>query len=596
MLKRFLTALFFIFLSLTIWAQAPVSLSNIDFSDAEISQSGPKSFYVRNVVLPDQIVSLSIVLNSDGYWVIDKIYPESDNYIPGALILDFATVEVSGEDTLKIDWVIYKGAILSGELGLSGDELTLSDGFKTRGKLASADEYPRNLSDLIGSAAPDSSASALADLKKEYEETITALTAEYENAVTERDAYKAIADASTGQIAKLKDEKATLQTLKDNLDKENKSLQTMIDTLKSTNDTTLSASQSVVQSYIDKLDALNEEISSLRANITSLESQLSSEMLSAAAKVSEALSEDFDWAVVQLDSSISSSLEKGVDKAASSIASSVSSDLDERLDSAESSIKAMISGINLAGSAGITAPAENQTARIEELEALIADLKEKNEALSLKMKQLDEEIRESFVKSGFIAMLRPTLTKTLVSSFEPSDAQLGFWRVGNDSASQLEKSMLFGKLLLPVTQDDKPVLYSFKARSTDPANEWVGLGLHVFVENVEKRGYGLGDSLLVWLTRDQEVYKNNYTYLQLYRSDDDVNMDRVMDAVIQEPITEFLQIEVLYQPVHQYITISINGQEKIRYKTWFGIDSGIQVALRSLGTAEFKDLRVTTTP
>ena len=151
-------------------------------------------------------------------------------------------------------------------------------------------------------------------------------------------------------------------------------------------------------------------------------------------------------------------------------------------------------------------------------------------------------------------------------------------------------------MILPVEQAEKPVLYSFKARSTDPDEEWVGLGLHIFVENVEKRGYGLGNSLLVWLTRDQEVYKNDYTYLQLYRSDDDVNMDRVMDAVIQEPITEFLDIEVLYQPDEQYITVSVNAEEKIRYKTWFGIDEGIQVALRSLGTAEFSDLVVTSTP
>ncbi len=73
-------------------------------------------------------------------------------------------------------------------------------------------------------------------------------------------------------------------------------------------------------------------------------------------------------------------------------------------------------------------------------------------------------------------------------------------------------------------------------------------------------------------------------------------MDRVMDAVIQEPITEFVKIEVLYQPILQYITIAVDGEEKLRYKTWFGIDEGVQVALRSLGTAEFSDLLVTTTP
>jgi hypothetical protein len=101
---------------------------------------------------------------------------------------------------------------------------------------------------------------------------------------------------------------------------------------------------------------------------------------------------------------------------------------------------------------------------------------------------------------------------------------------------------------------------------------------------------------LVWLTRDREVYGTDTTHLQLYRSDDDINMGRVMDALVSEPLTDGVDVEVLYEPVRQYITIAVDGEEKIRYKTWFGVEEGVSIALRSLGTAEFTNLEVVTVP
>lgn len=554
MIKRSVTALLFLFVTFALQGQWAPSLADIDFSKSEISQAGPDSFYVRNVRLPDQTVSVTIALSDEGIWEITEIIPEGENIIPADVILDFATVQLSGDDTIEIDWIIYRGSILRGVLGLTGENITVSDMFSVRGPVRQADEYPKALSDLLQGTGTETSATELASLREEYEQKLAELTSRYNSVVSERDTLKADAQSIPGdrqaleaQIEKLKEEKASLEMLKDSLAAENVSLQSMVDSLRSADtaamipDRTVSVSESLVQSYIDKLDGLQAEIQALQTEVVSLENRLSSEMLAAAATVSQSLSD--------------------------------------------------------AGARG-TAPSSStgsQPDRTSSLEAQIADLRAENSLLTKQMQLLEEEIRSSFIRNGFIAMLRPTLTETVLTSFEPSDAQLGLWYVGEKSAKQLEKSMLFGKLILPVTQDDRPFLYSFKARSTDPDNEWVGLGLHIFVENVEKRGYGLGDSLLVWLTRDQEVYKNNYTYLQLYRSDDDVNMERMMDAVIQEPVTQFLRIEVLYQPVHQYITIAVNGEEKIRYKTWFGIEDGVQVALRSLGTAEFTDLSVITT-
>jgi hypothetical protein len=52
----------------------------------------------------------------------------------------------------------------------------------------------------------------------------------------------------------------------------------------------------------------------------------------------------------------------------------------------------------------------------------------------------------------------------------------------------------------------------------------------------KSKGFGEGKSLLVWLTRDAKVRGNNGSYLQVYRSDSDVSMERVLDAKIKEKL------------------------------------------------------------
>ena len=469
MTRRTLIAFLLLVIPITLQSQATPSLSDIDFSMTQISQSGPESFYLRNVILPDQTVSITLSLREDGAWGITRITSESENLVPEGIILDFATVEVIGDDKIEIDWIICNGKILSGVLELSDGTITLAQMFSARGYLEDSVEYPKALADLLKAGETTTSQAELASLREEYERKLSELSSSYDTVAGERNTFKVNAESTAAErdalkveIDELKEEMASLKTLQEDLETENASLQSMIDSLENadmaaeTADPTVSASESLVRSYIDKLDDLQGEISSLQIKLSLLESRIASD-----------------------------------------------------IDKAENSILASLSALDLSGR-----PAE-QIERSSSLEAQIADLKAENASLTRQIALIDEEIRSNFMKNGFIAMLRPTLTTTLLTGFEPSYPQLGLWYVGEKSAKQIDKSMLFGKLILPVTQDDRPFLYSFKARSTDPANEWVGLGLHIFVENVEKRGYGLGDSLLVWLTRDQEVYKNSYTYLQL---------------------------------------------------------------------------------
>jgi hypothetical protein len=510
---------------MALFAQAVPPLTEIDFSDARVSQGGTESFYLKNVAVSDQTYSLTIALGDDGFWAVTDISPESDSAIPAEIILDFATIKAVDDTSLKIDWIIYNGGIVSGVLSLSDDGITVFEDFAQHGSFSdSSIEFPEELSNLLVGRDTSAAEAELAGVRAEYEKQIADLQSLYDTAIV---GNADLASENTGlktQIAGLLQTNEELQSR----------IAEMISDVDAAAEGNVSIPEALASRYVDKLEDLEEEIGALRTQIASLEG---------------------------------------------------------RIDRSEGVLVEAI-----ASQPSVTAPPVSDSLETIALRKQVTELRERNSTLVAEMESLEKEIRSVLLQHGFIAVLKPTLTRTLATDFTASEAQLGLWHVGPDRASQIDSKMLFGKLLLPVSQGDDPVLYSFKARSTDPPDKWVGFGLHIYVDGVVKRGYGLGDSLLVWLTRDQEVYKTNYTYLQLYRSDDDVHMDRVMDAVIPEPITETTQVDVLYQPIRQYITISVNGEEKIRYKTWFGIDEGVEVALRSLGTAEFTDLEVLTLP
>lgn len=239
---------------------------------------------------------------------------------------------------------------------------------------------------------------------------------------------------------------------------------------------------------------------------------------------------------------------------------------------------------------------EGKSQRIDELEEDIQDARDeivrlesrREESAAVETEQGPSEERPRDI-------LDYEFTKTLITGFRHSVPQIGSWTVETDRAVQTDSEQYFAKLLLPIEQRTRPTRYSYDTRST--GSGWVGTGLHIFVtDTTGKKGYGLGNSLLVWLTRDPEYYGTTDTRLQLYRSDDAVQMEMVLDAIIEEPISDFLDMDIVYDPGNEYISVSVDGTEKIRYKTWFDIDSGLEIALRSLGGgAEFRDLTVSTT-
>lgn len=172
--------------------------------------------------------------------------------------------------------------------------------------------------------------------------------------------------------------------------------------------------------------------------------------------------------------------------------------------------------------------------------------------------------------------------KKLRTGFDGSASRIGSWRIAGATASQADASQYFSRLEMPLPQTKVATLYRFKARST--GSGWIGLGLHLFVEDIrKKRGYGEGKSLLVWFTRDRAARGDDATYLQLYRSDNDVVMERMFDAELADGIEAWRSVEILYDPGAEYIAVSVDGVLRIVYKTFFGRDSGATVSLRTLG-------------
>jgi hypothetical protein len=227
---------------------------------------------------------------------------------------------------------------------------------------------------------------------------------------------------------------------------------------------------------------------------------------------------------------------------------------------------------------------------LQEVEAEIARLRRENERLR---GRLMEEGYEAFAvdqTAGFVSLARGQLTDTRTDGFAAGEPQIGQWQISGESAVQRDSDQFFAKMTIPMTDSGGATLYEFSARSLDSG--WVGLGMHIEVTDVELRGYGLGKSLLIWFTRDRDAYGHELAHLQIYRSDDDVNMERVADAVIPEALSEFQRIGILYEPTTEYVTVSVNDVDRLRFSTWFDLENGATVALRSLGAAEFRNLRI----
>ena len=114
------------------------------------------------------------------------------------------------------------------------------------------------------------------------------------------------------------------------------------------------------------------------------------------------------------------------------------------------------------------------------------------------------------------------------------------------------------------------------------------MGAHLFTpESRTFVGYGLGDSLVVWLTRDPVHFQKDQTRLQLYRSVGNSWMDHIGEVVVPESIYDANRFDVKIDSKAGTISVSLNGKEKLEAKNLRKLHEGRYVVLRALDTAEF---------
>jgi len=248
---------------------------------------------------------------------------------------------------------------------------------------------------------------------------------------------------------------------------------------------------------------------------------------------------------------------------------------------------------------------ESLTAEVAIGKAALAQSGSKNVALEGDIKRLEDEIAAlKSQRSGLTGAKavdawdfdRSAFSRTLLSGFAGAKPATGKWNVTAGKASQTNGREYFAKLRLPVQQGRKRTLYSFTAKGGPKG--WTGVGLHFFISGKTVRySYGEGKSLLLWFTRDPASYRDKSTYLQLYRSDGLVQMEQVFSGELSNDMAKPFKVEILYDPAREYVLVAVDGSVRVVYKTFFGIDDGVGVALRTLGPGcEFSDFSVRVEP
>lgn len=553
-------------------AALPGSGQAVDLSDSVISLAGPESFYIRNVIIDSETFSFTVTTVNDAgtSWKVENIYPSVSPLIPGDVVLDFASGRISDEGNAVIEGVVVDDKFYSVSLDITEadalkvlnialqDDIQLEDLNRQdviRGMFAAF--YEKKYKDSL--AEKDRSISGLNDTIERLKESNSALSKELTELrnrlqeVPQEDPqesdpavdYERIESIIENKLTRMED--AALDQLEDAVEK----ITSRLSELKSFNDTGQAATKSELAVLLE------EEFNDAYAILNSGKQDLSADLDSLAVQISQI-------------SSRLSAIEDSIGKLSENAAEGFRL-LDQKIDAIETAE---------IDETGIKSHITKEISRLLDI----------NKSLTEKTENIGKEIigLESF--QGIIQNLRTRFSDTVVSGFSAGSSQIGTWKKEGDVLMQSDRNAYFAKYVLPVPQNSEPFLYSFEA--VTEGNGWVGLGLHFFARSSDKKGYGFGESLLVWLTRDPDVYKSDRTWLELYRSNNDVDMYRVLHGGIEEPMDQYFKVEILYEPEAEYITIAVNGIDKIRYKTYFGVGNGIEVSLRSLGVSKFRNFSV----
>ena len=252
--------------------------------------------------------------------------------------------------------------------------------------------------------------------------------------------------------------------------------------------------------------------------------------------------------------------------------------------------------------ASLQTAAKQQDERIDRLNRQIAttgdaqaqELRRQINALETQIQQKDTQIarlqpREAASPDWATASTR--LTRVLLSGFGSGSALTGAWERSTSSASQTDQKRLNAKLTIPLVQNSDELLYSFRGSAS--GSGWLGFGLHFLASgSLSRDSYGFGQSYLVWLTRDPAHYQNPQTYVQLYKSFDDVRMVELASKAVDASIDAGSEISVHVNRSSRVVTVILGGEPVVSYHDPNMIQRGDQAAMRALGAAVVRNLEV----
>jgi hypothetical protein len=573
--RRFSALLPIFFLSILLFAQVvwnqtllaeEITLTKAGFSDATITIAGPEKIYIRGIRYGENNYSILLEAQDQqgAVWKAAALYDDAENIAPENLILDFVKISALGADKLRVSGIILEGQSYAATFQFSGEttmavtdpleQAPMPAGFtETVGELKGMliglerDRYERKIEELEEkNSSQQKRITELREILSSYEDELETLKAQLERA-----------DGDTGRSA----------------------AESQIESFKET----ISAQEKIIDDLREEKTGLEEVAKELAIKLEAYETEL--EQLRQAYEESKQKPERFDESEIETIEEAQEDLHKTIEE------------IEDKNEALRWEI-AILRFENAQKDALIKALREENRDKEEQVKELSKDrekLRDLADELEQQIKKgVVPDAREYYV-SPSLAEIKRNLATVMLEGFGRSEPQLGNWKITDNEAFQLDGNQYFAKLVFEVEQYTRPTLFSFKVRAL--GDGWVGVGMHIFATNKEKlKGYGFGKSLLVWMTRDPAYYESNDTRLQLYRSDNNIDMEQVLDAVVVEPMSRYQQLDIYYEPNKQYITIYINGEAKLAYRTWFDIDNGIEIALRSLGTGiSFKDPIVRTT-
>ncbi len=174
---------------------------------------------------------------------------------------------------------------------------------------------------------------------------------------------------------------------------------------------------------------------------------------------------------------------------------------------------------------------------------------------------------------------------------ETVDVEVGSWDLGGPFAFMTDELATFAKAVIAPDARLGPTAYEFSARSA--GHGVVGFGLHLHGRGEWKlTGYGGGDSLLFWVTRDREYFGDGRPRVQVYRSLDEVNMRLLASTPIDGSVDELRAYRMEYEPESGILRVAVDGGVVLKVFGLWADPEFDYAALRARDLTQFFDLRI----